>query len=125
MLEERREARSKRDYATSDRLRDELRANGVHLYDSEGIWKMQDGRSGTLEAGIASGATVPASEATANEETVSVASIESLVRQREEHRTVKQWAQADAIREELASFHLSKWPFTQPIGEGKPRHTEL
>jgi len=31
----------------------------------------------------------------------------------------------DAIREELASFHLAKYPFTQPIGEGKPRHTEL
>jgi len=31
----------------------------------------------------------------------------------------------DAIRTQLASYHLPAAPFTQPIGEGKPRHTEL
>jgi hypothetical protein len=31
----------------------------------------------------------------------------------------------DSIRTSLASYHIGKYPFTQPIGEGKPQHTEL
>jgi len=31
----------------------------------------------------------------------------------------------EAVRTQLGSYHLPKHPFTQPIGEAKPTHTEL
>ena len=51
VLEQREEARKNRDYASSDRIRDELRARGVQVHDTERRWSTQDGRRYVLVAG--------------------------------------------------------------------------
>jgi len=52
LLQQRREARSRKDFETSDRLRDELRSCGIQVFDTEGIWKADDGRTGPLAKDI-------------------------------------------------------------------------
>lgn len=34
-------------------------------------------------------------------------------------------AEFESVRTHLANYHLPDHPFTQPIGEAKPTHTEL
>ena len=47
-LVEREKARVARDYAKSDRMRDELQAAGIFVKDSEKRWSANDGRSGPI-----------------------------------------------------------------------------
>jgi len=48
IVDERDESRRHLDYATSDRLREELRAAGIHVDEKEFTWSTDDGRSGTF-----------------------------------------------------------------------------
>ena len=48
VLAKRDEAKALRDYATADKLRDELNARGIEVYDSTREWRCSDGRSGTF-----------------------------------------------------------------------------
>merc|ERR1711862_15615 len=45
---QREKARLRKDFATSDMIRDELKARGVELYDKDLEWKSNDGRRGKI-----------------------------------------------------------------------------
>jgi cysteinyl-tRNA synthetase len=49
MVQCREAARKEKDWARADQIRDELKSNGVQVFDKEGIWKAQDGRSETIQ----------------------------------------------------------------------------
>merc|ERR1711865_10810 len=111
LLADRCAARMRKDFATSDRLRDELRANGMQIMDKEGIWKGADGRSGPLN-GTVTGTTVPAMSRhmapAPAPQALAVApagDVGALIEQREQHRFAKEWAAADAIRDTLKIEH--------------------
>mmetsp|Transcript_94522 Transcript_94522/g.187307 ORF Transcript_94522/g.187307 Transcript_94522/m.187307 type:complete len:442 (-) Transcript_94522:30-1355(-) len=48
LVVQREKARQSSDWATSDMIRNELRAVGVEIYDKEKVWKVQDGRQGPV-----------------------------------------------------------------------------
>jgi len=48
LVNQREKARQSSDWATSDMIRNELRAVGVEIYDKEKAWKAQDGRQGAV-----------------------------------------------------------------------------
>jgi len=48
LVVQREKARQSSDWATSDMIRNELRAVGVEIYDKEKLWKVQDGRQGPV-----------------------------------------------------------------------------
>lgn len=89
LVAERESFRHQRRFDESDAIREELRSKGVEVYDKEREWRSNDGRSGVLF--------------TAGPKVCSLAerSITSLVVQREEARTAKDFAVADKIRDEL------------------------
>jgi len=49
-IREREVARRKKDFETSDRLRTELRANGLTISDKDRTWTTTDGRTGSLDS---------------------------------------------------------------------------
>ena len=55
MLAERLQAKMTRDFVTADRIRDELRAMGVEVYDKEKTWKAGGGGGGGFGGGSAGG----------------------------------------------------------------------
>lgn len=82
-------ARQARRFSESDAIRDELRAVGIELYDKDKEWKAKDGRKGKL---FTAGPT---------ECVLSDMEIQDRINEREEARKNKDWAQADALRDEL------------------------
>jgi len=48
LVNQREKARQSSDWATSDMIRNELRAVGVEIYDKEKVWKATDGRQGPV-----------------------------------------------------------------------------
>jgi len=50
LVVQRERARQSNDYATSDMIRNELRAAGVEIHDREKMWKSADGRQGPIPA---------------------------------------------------------------------------
>ena len=53
LIDRREAARRARDYETSDRIREDLRARGVRLDDRTKSWEANDGRRGTFGMAIA------------------------------------------------------------------------
>lgn len=87
LVHSREQARAAKNFAESDRLRDELRAMGVELFDKEKMWKANSGLQGCIlgyKGGVATDVEVSA-----------------LVAQREKARQSGDWATADLIRTEL------------------------
>jgi cysteinyl-tRNA synthetase len=93
-INEREDARGKKDFATSDQKREELRAAGVDVFDKDRCWKTNDGRQGRI------GVSVEAHLAGATQ-AMGEAEIDARLQQREQARAQKDWATADQIREEL------------------------
>lgn len=91
-VQERESYRQARQFAEADRVRDELRAVGVELYDKEKEWKTSDGRRGVLFT------------AGSFECSLSDAEIHQRVQQREAARSAKDFATADAVRDELRQY---------------------
>eukprot|EP00941_MAST-03F_sp_MAST-3F-sp1_P005358 g5358.t1 len=119
-VKKREEARTVKDYATSDRLREELRRVGVELFDKARLWKTTDGRSGPLlfdaqEDGIAY--------------------IERMIEMRDYARKNRDFQKSDQIRETLRkigvevfdrdNFWRSKFGHCGLIGGNKPTDNAL
>ena len=94
-IEEREKARAAKDFTTSDRKRDELRAAGVDVFDKQRLWKTNDGRQGRI--GVSAAAHLHAGKAPLTE-----FDIEQQLVVRERARAQKDWPTADRIREELS-----------------------
>jgi len=60
LIQERQQAREMKDYARSDELREQLRAQGIQVHDKEGIWQSSDGRTGILSGYVAASLPRPA-----------------------------------------------------------------
>lgn len=87
MVNQREQARSDRDFDTSDMIREQLKMQGVELYDKEKLWRTNDGHSGVIIGFHAAGP--------------SDVEITTLVSQREKVRQAGDYATADMIRDEL------------------------
>merc|ERR1719215_1013702 len=84
----REQARAEKDFAQSDKLRDDLKALGVDLYDKEKMWRSKSGASGVIIGYRGQGGPTDVE-------------ITTLVVQREKARQSGDWGTADMIREEL------------------------
>lgn len=87
MVKAREQARAQKDFAMSDKIRDDLKALGVELLDKEKIWKSSTGACGIIIGYGSHG--------------VMDMEITTLVVQREKARQSGDWALADMIRDEL------------------------
>lgn len=90
IIAERERLRSAKDFDAADDLRRQLASFGVEVFDDERVWKSADGQQGVI---ISGGHEVDCF--------LSESEIAARVVQREEARTAKNWAQADAIRDAL------------------------
>jgi|EP00927_Polykrikos_kofoidii_P071804 cysteinyl-tRNA synthetase len=86
----REQARAAKNFDESDRIRDELKSNGVEVYDKEKLWRSASGKAGII-VGYLSNTTPTNTE------------INTLVGQREKARQGSDWSLADMIRDELKS----------------------
>mmetsp|Transcript_27655 Transcript_27655/g.87887 ORF Transcript_27655/g.87887 Transcript_27655/m.87887 type:complete len:476 (-) Transcript_27655:384-1811(-) len=89
LVAERESLRQARRFAESDAIREQLRSSGVELYDKEREWRSRDGRRGELFTAGPAQCCLSDSE------------IYERIAQREDARTVKDWASADSLRDEL------------------------
>jgi len=90
LVAERERLRSAQDFESADDLRRQLAALGVELFDSERLWRTSDGQQGVI---ITGGCEVDCR--------LSDFEITNHVVAREDARSQKNWAQADAIRDDL------------------------
>eukprot|EP01048_Picozoa_sp_COSAG05_P014640 COSAG05_NODE_1678_length_4291_cov_649.414122_3_plen_81_part_00 len=51
LVGQREQHRANKDWASADRVRDDLRARGVDVFDKERTWKTTDGRQGRIGIG--------------------------------------------------------------------------
>jgi len=105
---ERERARRDGDYATADRIRDELmKYSGVHLEDKTHSFTMPDGRRGSYDLQVWETAEVEVARRTAAQAPLGHRSYEgyhhalTTARRREESRRERDYAASDRIRDEL------------------------
>ena len=91
MIDTREQARSVKDWSTSDKIREDLRARGVEVYDRDKEWKTSDGRRGVIGG---SGTVCMLTDQ----------DIQTRIAGRENARMNKDWATADRIRSELRAL---------------------
>jgi len=91
LVEEREAARKEKDYETADRIRSELKAQGVDLNDVDREWRGADGRRGSFAAAVASRAVCDVPDET----------IVATVQEREAARQAHDYPRADELRESL------------------------
>jgi len=91
-IREREEARSIKDFAKSDQIRDELKVMGVEIYDKDKIWKSSSGPCGVIIGFNAGGGSGPSP----TDQEISI-----LMMQREKSRQGSDWTTSDMIRDEL------------------------
>jgi len=89
LVQQREEARSRKDFAHSDALRAELKTLGVEIFDKEKMWRGRDGLSGVIIGYRGPGSTPTDIEIT------------TLVAHRERARQNHDWETSDMIRDEL------------------------
>ena len=64
MLDTRDQARKRKDWDVADKIKKELRANGVGVFDKDNVWTTQDGRQGHFgPGGFSQGSTDPMASA--------------------------------------------------------------
>lgn len=90
-VQDREDARKAKDWDLADKLREDLRDDGVELNDREMCWRTSGGRTGTYTG-----------SPTASQMTGSA--IRKMVAERERHRAAHDFDSADAIRQELQSL---------------------
>jgi len=88
LVQQREQARARKDFARSDELRNQLKAMGVEIYDKEKMWKASNGASGVVLGYRGMGGPTDLE-------------ITTLVVQRERARQNKDFALSDVIRTEL------------------------
>jgi len=106
---EREDARSAKDWARSDNLRETMRQLGVELIDKDSLWRTSSGRCGTYDGcavqpmpaataqtGLTSLGVMPPSPLTS--------SIEKLIAERERLRAAQDFESADGLRRQLVSM---------------------
>jgi len=87
-VQQREQARAKKDFTRSDELRDQLKGMGVEVFDKEKMWKSSSGASGVVLGYRGMGGPTDLE-------------ITTLVVQREKARQNKDWVLSDTIRNEL------------------------
>lgn len=112
LLARRAAARKARDFATSDSLRDQMRALGIYPDDTSRTWTTADGRSGSLEGPdfFAPPGTPSAGSAALVAPSASYISdtqIADLLAQREVARMSRDYSRADELRSELNRHGVS------------------
>ena len=122
-LQQREQARAQKDWATADKLREELRARGIEIFDQTSMWKASDGRVGMLPpqpgqvvghaalgsmmnpavtaAAMATSALGLVATTGAGKGALTDTAIFALIEEREQARKSKNWAVADKIRDGL------------------------
>lgn len=90
-VQQREEARKSKDWDMADRLREDLRSNGVELNDREMTWRTATGRQGTY-SGMQPAAHMSGSQ------------IRRLIAERERHRSTQDFESADAVRQQLQAM---------------------
>jgi len=88
LVQQREQARARKDFARSDELRNQLKAMGVEVFDKEKMWKASSGASGVVLGYRGAGGPTDLE-------------ITTLVVQRERARQNKDFALSDVIRSEL------------------------
>lgn len=88
MIQMREQARAAKDWAQSDKIRDDLRAIGVEVFDKEKMWRAKSGISGVIIGFLGSSGPTDLE-------------ISTLVVQRERARQSSDYGTADMIRDEL------------------------
>jgi len=88
LVQQREQARARKDFARSDELRNQLKAMGVEVYDKEKMWKSNSGASGVVLGYRGTGGPTDLE-------------ITTLVVQRERARQNKDFTLSDVIRSEL------------------------
>jgi len=88
LVQQREQARSVKDFARSDEIRDELKSLGVEIYDREKMWRAKNGASGVIMG--YHGPNGPTD-----------LEISTLIMQREKARQINDFATGDMIRDEL------------------------
>lgn len=114
LVVQREQARLQKDFSQADSFRDRLGAMGVSLFDKTNSWKAADGRTGRIPtfSEVENGAGSADAVISMMEDKVQIqppaysmdseeGQIKSLVRQREESRSTKDFGRSDQIREEL------------------------
>ena len=108
MIEAREEARRAKDYPTSDRMREEMRAKGISIDDKTKTWRCVDGRRGTIMG--PSGQPAPAGHFVGSSQfrsapppgqPLSDYDISRMIDEREEARRVRDYQRADLLRDEF------------------------
>lgn len=88
LVNQREQARAKKDFTRSDELRDQLKGMGVEVFDKEKMWKSSTGATGVVLGYRGLGGPTDLE-------------ITTLVAQREKARQNKDWTLSDNIRNEL------------------------
>lgn len=88
LVQQREQARSVKDFARSDEIRDELKSLGVEIYDREKMWRAKNGASGVIMG--YHGPNGPTD-----------LEINTLIIQREKARQINDFSTGDMIRDEL------------------------
>lgn len=116
LVVQREQARLQKDFSQADSFRDRLGAMGVQMFDKTNSWKAADGRTGRIPtfSEVENGAGSPDAVISMMEDKVQIqpaysldseeGQIKSLVRQREEARSTKDFGRSDQIREELKAM---------------------
>ena len=86
LVEERADAKARRDYAAADAIRDQLNAMGISVDDRSREWRVAD---------------APYARARGDSASVDVAAVEALVSERSQAKIAGEYDTADAIRDRL------------------------
>mmetsp|Transcript_108379 Transcript_108379/g.324108 ORF Transcript_108379/g.324108 Transcript_108379/m.324108 type:complete len:385 (+) Transcript_108379:62-1216(+) len=108
LVQMREQARAQKDWAQSDKLREELRALGVDIFDKEKIWRSRTGASGVIIGYRGAGGPTDLE-------------ISTLMVQREKARQLGDFATSDMIRDELktAGVHIQDREKTWRCSDGR------
>ena len=90
LISQREKARKNGDWATADKIRDQLRDQNVEINDSEKIWTTRDGRLGIIQSWSSNGS-------------LRTSEIMALLQRRQKARAQKDWKTSDKLRDELRS----------------------
>jgi len=100
LVRSREQARAQKDFETSDRIREELKAVGVEVFDKDKMWRSKSGACGVI---------LGFGEGTGGGGGATDVEISTLVVQRERARQNGDFATSDMIRDELREIGVEIW----------------
>lgn len=110
-IHEREQARQASDYEKADKLREELKQEGVSLFDKEKVWWSTDGHVGIM----------PSWDTDRGHDQLSDGAIVLLIRERENARGLKDFQRSDSIRASLKKWGVVLYDKTKSyqLGDGR------